>query len=429
MFSDTKNIGLKRSGSVCLYIRGTGSNSGLRSIPVSDIMFDEINEMSDDAVRLAFSRSDGQMGETSNFMLSTPTIPGKGVSLYYQDSTQDIFMFRCPHCGKLTHYTQECLVVIGEIPSDPRVSESYLQCKECKTKLNEQDKPDFLGKGIWVPTFKDKNNRGFTINQFYSMSTNTSPGKLAKYYLESKQDSSFESEWYNSKMGEPFVPQNSSITESMVYACIGTYPSTQQREPNKIITIGVDVGAICHVVVAEWSVTDFNPDEIIKNSFKKILFAGTIDFLESLDKIISTYNADFVCIDALPETRAVTEVANRFKGIVKICFYNGGDKAADISVHAEGEKITLARTLWMDISLGRIKRKAVSFPCDINEDFKKHMVNQYRIFRKDDDGNLRPFWESPNGVDHYTHASLYSDAALKMYSLSHGENSDIQGIF
>lgn len=427
MFSDTKNIGLKRSGSCCLYIRGTGGDSGLKSIPVSDIVYDEINEMDETQVRLAFERISGQMGKTSIFMLSTPTVPRKGVSLYYEDSTQDHFMFTCPLCGRFTEFTEECLVVIGETPSDPRVQESYLQCKECKTKLNNEDKEKFLATGRWVPSFSNKNNRGFSINQFYSMAPPCSPYFLAKYYLETKLDSDFESEWYNSKLGLPFVPKDSAINEEMILACVGKDRKTQELS-GKIVTMGVDVGKIIHVVIAEWDIQDTNPQEIMKSSFKKIIYEGTVEHINNLDIFMDKYKVNFCVIDALPETRTCIEFSNRNFGRVKLCYYNTGDKASDIIFHDGEEKITVGRTLWLDISIGRIKRKTISLPLDVSEEFKSHFLKVYRMMRKDLNKNPRAIWES-DGADHFVHANLYSEVALKVLALTHGENTSLSDIY
>ena len=429
MFSDTKNIGLKRSGSCCLYIRGTGGDSGLKSIPVSDIVFDEINEMDETQVRLAFERVSGQMGSTSIFMLSTPTVPNKGVSLYYQDSTQDHFMFPCPACGRTTELTLECLIVTADVPSDPKIKDSYLQCKECKAKLAHEDKINFLSKGLWVPTFTNKNNRGFSINQLYSMTSATSPAFIAKNYLEAMSDSAFEAEFHNSKMGMPFVPKDSAITESMILACLGKDSKTQTADTDKVITMGVDVGKVMHLVICEWTIQDSDPQEIMKACSKKIIYEGTVEQMTSLDVMMRNYKVDFCVIDALPETRSCIEFANRNFGKVKLCYYNTGDKAQDLVIHPDAEhKVTVNRTLWLDIAMGRIKRKNIEFPRDLSEEFKSHFLNMFRIIRKDPHGNPRSFWES-QGADHFCHSNLYSEVALKVFALTCGNNENLSGVY
>ncbi len=427
LFSETRNIGVKRSGSQILYIRGAGSSSGLRSIPVAHIMFDEINEMEDTKVRMAFERTSGQFGDTSFFMLSTPTIPDKGVSLYYKDSSQDHFMFPCPHCGRLTELTLDCLQVTAEVPEDPAVMNSFLECKECHIELKHEDKINFLGKGTWEKTFTNKNNRGFYINQLYSMAIH--PNKIAKYYLETQMDSDFEQEFWNSKMGMPFTQEGSSIEDADVTKCINTsFKKTQDRDEYKIVTMGVDIGKRCHYVITEWTTSNTDPKEIIKNSHKKVLNEGTVDNLQNIDIILDNYDIDYCVVDALPETRSCIELANRQDGRLKICYYNTSAGSRDIVVERDTHKITVNRTLWLDITLSRIRKGVVELPVDTSEEFKKHMTSMHRSIRKDKFGNPKPFWEATR-ADHFVHASLYAEVALKMYVSTRGENCNLEDLF
>ena len=235
------------------------------------------------------------------------------------------------------------------------------------------------------------------------MSPACSPYNIAKYYLETLLDSDFESEFYNSKLGIPFVPKESSITEDMVLSCLGKSRKTSIGS-GKVITMGVDVGKVLHVVIAEWDTPDTDPEEIMKSSFKKIIYEGTVADFASLDVMMKNYNINYCVVDALPETRSAIEFANRFFGRVKICFYNTGDKAVDLIIHTDHEhKITVGRTIWLDISVGRITRK-------------------------DPHGNPRAFWESV-GADHFAHSNLYCECALKVLALTCGQNESLNGVY
>ena len=60
LFSNVKNIGHKRAGNSSLFIRGSRSRSQLKSIPTARIILDEVDEMNQANVPLAFERSSGQ---------------------------------------------------------------------------------------------------------------------------------------------------------------------------------------------------------------------------------------------------------------------------------------------------------------------------------------------------------------------------------
>ncbi len=93
LFSDVKNVGHKRAGSANLYIRGSRSRSGLKSVPVNLIILDEVDEMTQDNIPLALERTAGQV-EKQVLMLSTPTISNRGINEYFNLTTQEHFFFK-----------------------------------------------------------------------------------------------------------------------------------------------------------------------------------------------------------------------------------------------------------------------------------------------------------------------------------------------
>jgi phage terminase large subunit GpA-like protein len=77
LFSDVQNIGHKRAGSVNLYVSGSRSRSGLKSIPAGFLVMDELDEFDQENIPLAMERQSGQK-EKQNWKISTPTHDGEG---------------------------------------------------------------------------------------------------------------------------------------------------------------------------------------------------------------------------------------------------------------------------------------------------------------------------------------------------------------
>jgi len=146
LFTDVKNIHHKRAGSASLYIRGSRSRSQMKSVPAANIIFDEYDEMNLDNAVLALERVEGQLQEDKQiFKLSTPTIDNVGINVDFKASSQEHYMFRCPHCNKYTQLLYpECLVIVGEDPGSTEIEKSYLICKECKHPLDHDKKIEFL---------------------------------------------------------------------------------------------------------------------------------------------------------------------------------------------------------------------------------------------------------------------------------------------
>ncbi len=124
--------------SVNLYIRGSNSRSQLKSVPVSLVIFDELDEMNLNNIDLAEQRTSGQLTKEI-WKISTPTVAGRGINKYYVDSTQEKFIFRCPGCSKhISFRFPESLVITGDDSDDPDIQFSHLICTECKYQFKEQ---------------------------------------------------------------------------------------------------------------------------------------------------------------------------------------------------------------------------------------------------------------------------------------------------
>lgn len=412
MFSDVKNIGHKRAGSANLFIRGSRSRSQLKSIPVGFIVFDEVDEMDQDNIPLAMERTSGQTS-SQVMMISTPTIDNKGINKYFNNSTQDHFFFKCPHCSKMTELIYpDCLVITADTVIDPRLYDTKIICKECKQVLDHAAKSDFLASGQWVSTYSDREVRGFYINQLYSPTVE--PRKLAESFIRAQTNPADEQEFYNSKLGLTHVVDGARITDKMLDNCIGLH-TTVNSNTNGFITMGVDVGKWLNFVVYQWTrVGEGNDVNTIARA--KLLKADKVGSFEELDGLMRAFRVSFCVIDANPERRKALEFAQRFFGHVRLCFYGNGVTGNTINVHKEEEHtVTVDRTTWLDMTLSRFKSGTVSLPKDISTEYKNHIKSLVRIYKKDTMGNpVGRYDKAESDDDHYAHASNYAEIALPL---------------
>ncbi len=425
LFSDVQNVGHKRAGSTNLYIRGSNARSGLKSIPVSLIILDELDEMTQENIPLATERLSGQI-ERKILQLSTPTIPDFGINFYYEDSSKEKFLFPCPSCGKRIEFKfPDSLVITGEATTDPKLDDSYLICYECKAILPHEGKIEYLNKGKWVAEYPDRRDRGFYINQLYSM--NLHPSVLAKAYLNSLKDPSAEQEFFNSKLGLPHIVAGARITEPMVDACIGQYRKIDFNR-HGIVTMGVDVGRKLHVEIDDWELGGRSGHDVNSYARPRVLTHLEVDEFEELDRLMLEMGVHFCVIDSQPERRKALEFANRFPGRVKLCRYPVGVNGRNVTIAADEESIiNVDRTSWLDLSLGRFKTGTIKIPMDTSPEYKQQIMAQVRIPKKDKDGNPIAKYETPgNRHDHYGHARNYAEIALP-FALGLGVTQDIRG--
>ena len=418
LFSNIKNSQHKKAGNADLFIRGCRSRTDLKSDPISFLVFDELDEMDPALVTLGELRCTGQE-DYQIWKISTPTIPDKKIDFEYKHSTQEHFMFKCPACGKTTELIfPDCLEIIGDNHRDPECNKSFYKCKECKKRLEHLDKPNYLGKGFWEP-FGDKSSeaRGFHVNQMYSFIR--TPGDIAKAWLEGQIKPSAEQEFYNSRLGLPFVAEGSRV-ESVV---LSDYASGPQKG---LVTMGVDVGRHQHhVVIRHWEVDRFGPD-VNMMAKSKVLLIKTVKTFDELEKLMYEYQVLMAVFDSSPEYLKSLEFSVKFAPNVKLCNYTT-NRSTKIVLNIPDPfvaVITANRTLWIETALSKIINKTLLLPRDTPQEFEDHLRNIFKLYGEDSNGNEISYYDS-NGADHFAHALTYSEIALPLLAASK-TNEDIE---
>ncbi|MHC4302425.1 MAG: terminase gpA endonuclease subunit [Planctomycetota bacterium] len=396
MFTDTNTVSLKQAGTSTLYIRGSRGDSNLKSIPVSTMILDEVDEMDQDQIWLAMKRLAGKI-EKNVWAISTPTVPNRGIHKLFQPSTQEHFIFKCPCCSRRTELIwPDCIEIIGESIADPRIHESYLKCKECGGKLEHKAKPEWLASGKWEQTNSkgNKDYRGFYINELYSFTI--TPGEAVTDYMRGLGDEGAAAEFWKSTMGMPFIPDGGQVTETQIQECTRGYTKQAARPTTggaRLITMGVDQGDWLHVEVTEWFLEAFGKDlnsvAQAKVGWQGKFNVGADNGWFRLDELMREWQVLHCVVDADPATNEARQFARRFPGYVTLCRYRRGVpmreiKTADCDDY--GTQIaTVDRTSWLDISLGRFKTNRIQLPRDTNLEYQDHVQALVRTYIKDKD--------------------------------------------
>jgi len=421
LFTSTNTISLKQAGGTNLYIRGSRGDANLKSVPVSTLILDEVNEMDQKQIWLALERLSGHI-EKSVWAISTPTVPKYGIHKLFQQGTQEHFVFKCPHCKRWTELIwPDCIEIVGEVVSDPRCRESYLKCKECGHKLDHKTKVDWLNfdNCKWEGTIScDPDHRSFQINQLYSFTV--SPGEIVVAHFRGLGDEAALVEFHNSKLGQPYIPAGGLVTDTELENVVGTHLKNDPR-PNiggdRCICMGVDQGKLNHVVIVEFFFDQYNQD-LNAAAFGRLLWEGTVpgDNFEELDRLMREWQVLGCVIDADPQINDARRFARRFHGYVSLCRYRRGCTGKEIQVSEEegGAPIaTCDRTNWLDATLGRFHNNRIQIPADVSMEFRDHMKNVVRTYEKDGLNNPRAVYIN-TGADHFVHALTYAEIALPL---------------
>jgi len=433
LFVDTNTVGLKSTGTNVLYIRGSRGDSNLKSIPVSELVLDELDEMDARAVWLALERLSGQI-EKHILAISTPTVPKYGIHKLYLTSTQEHFCFRCPHCSRWTELLwPDCVEIIGESVNDPRCQESFLKCKECKRKLEHEAKPEFLAGGKWQvtePNVSAEESRGFYINQLYS--STVTPGELVIAYHRGLGDEAANTEFHCSKLGVPFLGEGAQVTDEMIEACVKAHSINDKRPQiggDRLITMGVDQGNTGYISVVDWVFDQHPGKDINAAAIGKLLWFGKFsgEDWSYLDELMREWQVLACVVDADPFTNDARRFAKKFHGYVWLTRYRRGQTAKEIAISEEDTGApfaTVDRTNWLSCTLGRFRTTPprILLPRDISFEYREHVKNLVRTYKKDDTGNLAAEYVN-TGADHFAHSLCYADIGLALAPIGgNGEN-------
>ncbi len=352
LFSNVKNVGLKKAGNTNFYLRGANSRSGLKSVPVGILILDEKDEMNQDNIPLARERQSGY-DINRTWEISTPTIDGFGINETFNASTQNEFFFKCKSCsleGKprwINLTWPDSIQICGEDYDDQRIRESFIKCPLCGAKIPHNEKFTWLKGGRWISQYQNKDIVGWGISQMYSSTPRTSPGSLVWQYFKAKVNPADEQEFFNSKLGIPHVVEGARVNEKDIDLCIGDYVS-RRANMGGLVTLGVDVGTYLHFEIDKWILA---PNSVDLNAEAKcqVLAVGKVLHFEELDKLMHEFGVSFAVVDMQPERRKAYEFAARFWGVVRLCYYGRGIQGKHIHISSEDEtnnelSVTVDRT-------------------------------------------------------------------------------------
>lgn len=434
MFVGSNNVGLKTTRDHShIFIRGSVAESGLVSVPVGCAIVDEYDRCNPNAMSLVTERLAAH--EDKHFFgLSTPTLPNYGINKQYLLGTQERYRFKCPHCGKKIEllWPDKKKGIIGNIEihgehhTDIECHDSFFKCDKCGGKLPHEHKAKWLATAAWEATNPlAHGHRSFHLNQMYGPAI--TPGELVIAYFKGQADDAAQVEFVNQKLGEPHLLEGARLTDKIIDDCLGKHRLEDQRPQasTRQIVMGVDVGSFLDIVVAEY-LYDRDPGyEPHLNSVCKPLWVGRLpgsDF-GVLDRLMAEWQVQYCCIDFQPETVNAKAFARRFHGYASVVQYRKGTSGHEVKETKDDDRVsilTVDRTAFLDMSLGRFHKGRTVLPQNIPSVFRDHLKNLVRTYELDDMGKPKAVYVSL-GADHLAHAlNLTEVAHMQAYSRQTG---------
>ena len=232
------------SGGV-LILAGANSAAGLRSVPIRNLVLDEVDAYPQDLdgegspIDLAMART-RTFPNHRVFMLSTPTIDGSSaIDREFKETDQNYYHVPCPVCG-----TMQPLVFANLKWEEGDPDSVKYQCAHCGELIAERHKIDMLANGQWVPSKPERVSPdviGFHLNSLYSPYGWHSWRQIVRDFLVAKDNQSKLKVFVNTTLGETWAERGEAPPYKNLYNRRERYRIGQVPVDVCFLTAGVDV--------------------------------------------------------------------------------------------------------------------------------------------------------------------------------------------
>ncbi|MGD9099371.1 MAG: phage terminase large subunit family protein [Anaerolineae bacterium] len=400
-------VTLKRVRDRFVYMRGgqvnpKGQAPQLKAVDADVLILDEVDEMDPRAPTIARKRL-GHSVIAEERWASTPTYPGHGIHVPWQDSDQREWNVRCDACGEWQPLTIDQVVVEWDPLGRPVAwngqdeGRAWVACRKCGVEL------DRAGVGQWVAAYPGRDVVGYHLTKLIAPVVDL----LAVVKALDTTDETARKEAYNQDLAEPYTPRGGRLTDETLDDCRRDYAHGPVFGEKAVM--GVDVGKVLHAVVrgAADGETGERPQR----------WAGEVEGFEALGLLARRFDAGRVVIDALPETRKAREFqASCAPGLVWLAYYTtqrvGSKRAQPVQWDADQGVVNLDRTRTLDATLAQFYDGVNTLPAHARDvrDYYDHLKAPVRAL-EDGPGGQKIARYVSGGDDHYAHAENYCYAA------------------
>lgn len=228
-----------------LVFAGANSAAGLRSVPIRNLILDEVDAYPQDLdgegspIELAIART-RTFPNKKIFMLSTPTIEGaSAIEGEFLETDQNYFHVPCPECGGMQP------LVFANLKWDEGKPETVkYKCEHCGELIAERHKVEMLANGQWVPAKPENTSHdiiGFHLNSLYSPYGWHSWQQIAIDFTKAKNDQAKLKVFVNTTLGETWAEKGEAPPFKNLYNRREQYKTNEVPVDVCFLTAGVDV--------------------------------------------------------------------------------------------------------------------------------------------------------------------------------------------
>lgn len=422
---DVDNSSVKRFGDSYLYLKGCQVDRQALSVPSDAVIFDEIDN-SDQGVMTLFESRIIHSKYKMTVKLSTPTIPGYGISLAFSQSKRKFEFAQCGCCNEwfLPDYYKHVrvpgfsddLVRVAKSDfarPDFKWMDAYVECPSCAKPMDLR-----TAKREWVVENPDDAffDSGYKVSPFSCPDT-ISPSDLVKASVTFHRPQDF----VNQRLGDAMADSETSLAEEeLERAIISEYPGGGYS-----YVMGLDMGTVCWATIG----AVFPDNNII---IVKVEPIPVHQVVQRVIELVKQYRIRMMVVDRGPLTEAVYQIQNSVRNSFAAVFvqskgidlFKVSDREEDLSRGVEGmRQVNVAKDAVLDVIMSLIRSGNIKKVSDQHDRvWKTHMMDNKRI-KAFKNGEMVLTWVKTAGEDHSFMSLAYLFVASRMVQLSSGSTA------
>jgi hypothetical protein len=410
------NNEVKQFGDSFLYIRGAASSNAPISIPCDHLVHDEVDFSDQEVLGQYFSRLTHSPWKRTT-RISTPTLPGFGISKSFDESRRHYNLCRCNHCN---HWFQpdyykhvQIPGYMGDLKSINKHSLTKLKWQEARVICPKCGMPPSLQKEHrqFVCENKDENysGAGYQVTPFDAPNViKVSDLIMASTKYDRRQD------FDNFNLGIPAEDTEATLTR----ADFASIFVRMDPPGGCAYVMGVDVGSVYHFVV---SAVDPWGDMLIVEKRQVPMGDAKKVYIELRQR----YRVLCTVIDSAPHAETVMALQDMDPNCYAAVYTRNRTILTHVVIDKEEDadkgrefvrQVNINRNRALDAYMLYLREGHLRVINSEEDDtFIAHHMSMKRVKTYEaESGEMTYTWQKTDGVDHYHHSALYCWMAARI---------------
>lgn len=414
------NLALKRFGRGALMFLGSETGTDFVEFSADVLIVDEYDGCNSSNVALAWNRL-RESPFPQRLYCGNPTIPSRGICKEYDDSDGRRWYHRCGGCGERQPLDWFQHVVERDehgrwVLRDQQSIRAGIPARPICSRCHKPFTREALD-GMWVAERPSDPRRGYHLSRLDVLSD--SLNALFGEWQKAQGDPDALKAFFNSVLGLGFEFEGSRLTVELLEAVSRDQPSIDrdggESYASKVVTAGVDVGAVLHVTISE---IDRDAED---RPIRRCRFVGTARTFEEVADMFRRYRVGVAVVDAMPETHKAQELRDTFVDeggtIVWLARFHPtprvGSQKYGMRLDYQSQVVQIDRTSVFDVSHQDIVDRRRTFPEDafLVVGWSEQMRAPIRVT---DAERGRIIWTEGSKADHYRLSDVYDRIACDL---------------